>query len=159
VAVGHSAGGHLALWLGARHRLPDDSPLKGDAPLALRGVVSLSGVGDLRTGAREKVCGDAIPRLLGGPPDEQPERLALSSPIELLPLGVPQHLVGGSLDGIVPPGLSRDYATAARQAGDEIEIDVVEGAGHFELVRPGSVAWPTVLGALKAVLEGPGSGS
>jgi acetyl esterase/lipase len=157
VAVGHSAGGHLALWLAARHRLPEGHALRGDAPLALRGVVSLAGIPDLREGARREVCGDAIPRLLGGAPEEQDERVRLASPLELLPLGVPQRLVCGSLDTIAPADLSRDYAVAARRAGDEVTLDVVEGAGHFELVRPGSVAWPTVLDAVETLLAAPRS--
>ena len=152
VALGHSAGGHLALWLAGRHRLPDGNPLRGDPPLALRGVVSLAGIPDLREGSRREVCGDAIPRLLGGAPGEDRDRLRLASPLALLPLGVPQHLVSGSRDGIVPPDLSAEYARAARRAGDTIRVEVVEGAGHFELVRPGSVAWPAVLSSLRALI-------
>jgi acetyl esterase/lipase len=152
VAVGHSAGGHLALWLAARHRLANGTPLLRESPLALRGVVSLSGIPDLREGSRRGVCGDAIPRLLGGPPAEHEARLRLGSPLELLPLGVPQRLVCGSLDGIVPPELSTEYMAAARRAGDVVEIEIVEGAGHFELVNPDSQAWPAVLAALGKLL-------
>jgi acetyl esterase/lipase len=153
VALGHSAGGHLALWLAGRHRLPEGHALRGDRPLPLRGAVSLAGIPDLRAGARREICGDAIPQLLGGPPDEQEERVRLASPLELLPLGVPQRLVCGSADTIAPCGLSRDYAVAARRAGDPAEVNVVEGVGHFELVRPGSLAWATVLDAVEALLD------
>jgi acetyl esterase/lipase len=155
VAVGHSAGGHLALWLAARHRLPPGSPLRGAAPLSLRGVVALAGVPDLSAGAEGEVCGDAIPRLLGGPPQALEERLKVGSPAALLPLGLPQRLVCGSLDRIVPPDLSDDYAEVARREGDSVAVDRVEGAGHFELVNPASTAWPTVLGAIRAVLGDP----
>ena len=154
VAVGHSAGGHLALWLAGRARLPEGASLRGEAPLRLRGVVSLAGIPDLRTGADREVCGDAIPRLLGGPTSEQEDRLRLVSPVELLPLGVPQRLVCGSLDEIVPPGLSTEFARTARRAGDPIEVEIVEGAGHFELVSPDSPAWPAVLRAIRALLVG-----
>jgi len=152
VAVGHSAGGHLALWLAGRHRLPPESPLRGAEPLPLRGVVSLAGVPDLEEGARRKVCGDAIPRLLGGPPADHQDRLRVGSPVELLPLEVPQRLVCGSLDAIVPPELSRLYATRAREAGDTAEVQLIDGAGHFELVDPASAAWPTVLQAVRALV-------
>jgi acetyl esterase/lipase len=153
VAVGHSAGGHLALWLAARHRLPPDNPLRGKAPLRLCGVVSLAGIPDLREGSSQEVCGDAIPRLLGGPLDEHDDRLRLGSPAELLPLRVPQRLVCGSLDRVVPPALSEDYATVARHAGDAVEVDVVEGAGHFELVNPDSLTWPVVLRAIRSLVS------
>ena len=51
VAVGHSAGGHLALWLAGRHRLAPGSPLHAARPLRLHGVVSLAGITDLRAAA------------------------------------------------------------------------------------------------------------
>ena len=155
VTVGHSAGGQLALWLAARRRLPRASALWSETPLPLRGVVSLAGITDLRAGAAGQVCGDAIPRLLGGPRDTQTERVRQASPIELLPLGVPQRLVCGSLDALVPDPLSRDYAAAATRAGDAVTLETVEGAGHFELVDPSSVAWPAVLRAVRALLPTP----
>jgi len=152
VAVGHSAGGQLALWLAARHKLKQGSALWTDAPLPLRGVVSLAGITDLRAGAAGRVCGDAIPRLLEGAPDERADRLAQSSPIELLPLGVPQRLVCGALDSLVPNELSRRYQSAASRAGDAVELEVVEGVGHFELIDPASAAWPAVLRAVQSLL-------
>ena len=155
VALGHSAGGQLALWLAARHKLPRGSAFWTDAPLALRGVVSLAGVTDLRAGAAGHVCGDAIPRLLAGGPDAQRERVTQASPIELVPLGVAQRLVCGSLDSLVPNDLSRGYAAAATRAGDPVALEVVEGVGHFELVDPASAAWPAVRRAVQALLPRP----
>lgn len=152
VALGHSAGGQLALWLAGRRRLAADSPLRGKAPLELRGVVALAGVTDLRAGAEGQVCGDAIAGLLGGPPAERAERVRQASPIELLPLGVAQRLVCGALDTLVPNELSRRYEAAARAAGDSVALELVPGAGHFELVDPASSAWPAVRGAVAALL-------
>jgi acetyl esterase/lipase len=148
VALGHSAGGQLALWLAARARLPKDSALAAEAPLALRGVVSLAGVLDLRAAASGRVCGDAVPQLLG----DQPERRAREiSPIELVPLGVPQRLVCGAVDRLVPNELSRRYADAARRAGDDVHLELVDGAGHFELVDPKSVSWRSVVAAVRSL--------
>ena len=159
VALGHSAGGQLALWLAARPRLAElapragTRPLRAARPLRLRGVVSLAGITDLRAGAAGGVCGDAIPRLLGGPPSDHADRLGQSSPIELLPLGVPVRLVCGARDPIVPIDQARSYEAAAKRAGDTVSVEVVEGAGHFELVDPGSSAWPAVREAVRALLE------
>ena len=153
VAVGHSAGGQLALWLAGRPRLPAGSPLRAARPLRLRGVVSLAGITDLRAGPRAGVCGDAIPQLLGGPPQDHADRLGQSSPIELVPLGVPVRLVCGARDPIVPIDQARSYEAAARRAGDTVVVEVVEGAGHFELVDPRSSAWPVVREAVRALLE------
>jgi len=152
VAVGHSAGGHLALWLAARHNLPKRSVLWSADPLALRGVVALAGIPDLRAAAAGRVCGDAVPRLLQGSPGERSDRVAESSPIELLPLGLRQVLVCGRLDSLVPNELARASQTAATRAGDDVAVEVVEGAGHFELVDPMSTAWSTVYTAVRRLL-------
>jgi acetyl esterase/lipase len=155
VAVGHSAGGQLALWLAGRHRLTKDSALFHSEPLPVRGVASLAGITDLRAAAARRVCGDAVPRLLEGPPAERADRAAQSSPIELLPLGVRQRLVGGALDSLVPNDLAQAYAAAASKAGDGVELEIVEGAGHFELIDPTSSAWPAVLRAVRELSRRP----
>jgi acetyl esterase/lipase len=152
VAVGHSAGGHLALWLAARHKLPRRSLLWRADPLPLRGVVALAGIPDLRAAAAGRVCGDAVLRLLQGSPDERADRVAESSPIELLPLGVRQRLVCGALDSLVPNELARAYQAAASRAGDDVHLEVVEGVGHFELVDPMSTAWLAVRDAVRTVV-------
>ena len=153
IALGHSAGGHLALWLAARQRLPEASPLRGKRPLRVRGVIALAPIPDLRAGAEGRVCGDAIPRLLDGPPAEAAARMRESSPIELLPLGVPQRLVCGAEDRLVPNELSRRYQEAAAKAGDPVSLECVEGVSHFELVDPASRAWPAVREAVAALLR------
>lgn len=153
VAVGHSAGGQLALWLASRHSLPRSSALRGSDPLPLRGVVSLAGVTDLRAGALRSLCGDAIPRLLGASAADQAERVGLASPIARVPLGVPQRLICGAHDSIVPIEQARSYEAAARAAGDAVSVEVVESAGHFELVNPASAAWPVVRTAVRELLS------
>jgi acetyl esterase/lipase len=151
VAVGHSAGGHLALWLAGRARLPEADPLRGKAPLTLRGVVGLAPIPDLARAAADHVCGDAAASLLGGLPGAQAARYAVASPIGLLPLGVPQEIVHGREDRIVPVGLSERYVAAAREKGDAARLVVVEGAGHFDLIAPTSKAWRPVEEAVRTL--------
>lgn len=153
VAVGHSAGGHLALWLAARSGLGSDDPLRGSEPLPVRGVVSLAGIPDLAGYAAPEGCGAAVAGLLGGEPGGDPGRLQRASPIEMLPLGVRQTMIVGGRDTIVPAEQARRYAERARAAGDQVEIRAVEAAGHFELVVPASVAWPTVREAVLGMVE------
>jgi acetyl esterase/lipase len=153
VAVGHSAGGHLALWLAARPRLPPSDPLRGKDPLPLRGVVGLAPIPDLARGAKARVCGTAVEDFLGGSPEAQPARYAAASPFALLPLGVRQELVHGRADRIVPLALSEDYVAAARAKGDAVALQTVDGAGHFDVIAPGSRAWLAVQAALRSVLE------
>ena len=153
VAVGHSAGGHLALWLAARPRLPAGDPRRGKDPLPFRGVVGLAAIPDLTRAAQARVCDSAVEDLLGGSPQSQPARYAAASPFALLPLGVRQELVHGRADRIVPVALSEDYVAAARAKGDAATLWPVEGAGHFDLIAPGSKAWLAVERAIRSALE------
>jgi pimeloyl-ACP methyl ester carboxylesterase len=143
VLVGHSAGGHLALWAAARRALPVGAP--GAEP-AVRPVaaVAQAGVLDLREAARLRLSRAAALSLLGGPPGKLPGRYDLASPIERLPLGVPQLLVHGDADDSVPVELSRRYAERAREAGDPCELVELRGCGHFEHLDPNSHAWGVV---------------
>ncbi len=143
VAVGHSAGGQLALWAAGRAGLPDDAPGAGPR-LRLAGAVAQAGVVDLAEAARLRLSDGVVLELLGGGPEERQERYALASPAERLPLGVRSLVVTGSEDGTVPPALSEAYAAAAQAAGDDCELAVVPGEGHLEHLEPGSQVWRAV---------------
>ena len=155
VAVGHSAGGQLALWLAARRRLDPDSELHAANPLPLAGVVSLAGITDLKmysVGA-DNSCNASVKPLLGGTPEEKPHRYAQVSPLELLPLGVPLRLIHGARDSLVPPSMARAFADQAKAQGDEVKIEILDDAGHFELVAPQSTAWPVVRDAVLELVD------
>jgi len=144
VAVGHSAGGHLALWLAARHRLPVGGALHRAHPLAIAHVVSLGGLPDLEAAAADpdQGCGaEVIARLVGSPTPAHPDVYADTSVPRLLPLGVPQDLVNGTADGIIPQRLGTGYAAQARQAGDTVSLRFVPATGHVELIAPETAAW------------------
>jgi acetyl esterase/lipase len=147
VAVGHSAGGHLALWAAARPRLPPASPLAARDPLPLAGVVTLAGINDLAAYAENgPACGGAstINRLIDASGRPAGQAYADTSPRALLPLGVPQVIASGSRDGIVPADFGRTYAAAAKAAGDRADVVEIAGADHFALIDPGSAAWKTL---------------
>ncbi len=155
IVIGHSAGGQLALWAAARHQLPKSSPLFLPNPLPVKGVVALGTPGDLarfRLKERE-VCGEAVVTdLLGGSPEQVPERYAQASPVEMLPLGVPQIFVTAVADFVESPREGAAYVAVARKAGDQAKQEVVPGAGHFEYLAPGSIAWPAVRAAARALI-------
>jgi acetyl esterase/lipase len=135
VAIGHSAGGHLALWAAARPGLPARAP--GTEPsVRVTHAVSQAGVVDLIGAARLGLGGGAAERLTG----DLPEAYELGSPRARIPLGVPQLLVHGTGDDTVPVAMSRDYAAAT----DEAELVEYEG-GHYEHIDPASEAWRTVV--------------
>ncbi len=155
VLIGHSAGGHLALWAASS---PPDASQTGDAmpvppALPLRGVVSLAGITDLRAyGAQPGSCNSSVPLLLGGTPQEVPARYAAASPIELVPLRAPVRLIHGALDPIVPLQQSRNFADRSEEAGGRASVTVVEGAGHFDVIAPLAPAWSAVLRAARELL-------
>ncbi len=147
VAIGHSAGGHLAAWAAGRSALPPLAP--GSSPrVAVTGVVAQAGVLDLRAGAASGVGGTAIPDLLGGRPDEVPERYDWADPIGQVPLPVPVVCVHGHADDSVPIAQSEAYVAAARAVGATVELVVSEG-DHMAHVDPTSQAWAAAVGVLR----------
>lgn len=153
IALGHSAGGHLALWLVARRRIRPGEPLYSAAPLPLSGAVSLAGVADLRLGWELRLRDGIVATLMGGTPDQVPERYAAASPAELLPLGVPQVLIHGTDDLSVPFLMSELFQVAAAAQGDRTKLLPLPGAGHFEVIDPRSREWLAVLGGILAQLS------
>lgn len=132
--VGHSAGGHLALWAAGRPRLPGDFP--GAGPRVLPGsVLGLAPVTSLFPGAAG---------LLGAERHAQPRRWALADPSAMLPLGIPGLLVHGAADRMIPASSSERYARRARGLGDEIDVVTVPEAGHADVIDPRGRAWPHV---------------
>jgi acetyl esterase/lipase len=138
VSLGHSAGGHLALWLAGRSRIPTGSELHTPDPIPLHGAISLAGVVDLRAGHEKGLGRGAVRDLIGGTPESHPDRYAAGSPAQLLPLEVRQVLLHGTADTIVPIEISRSYHAAATAKGDDVELIDLKEAGHFELVAPGT---------------------
>ena len=161
VVTGHSAGGHLALWAAAQHRIPADSPLARAPKVKFNAVIGIAAIPDLAHFARAGVhaCGektveqlvDSATRVNPGNPANAPFRD--TSPAELLPLGVKQILIHGVFDGIVPPDIGWRYQARAKEMGESIELITLEAAGHFELIAPwtpaGKVVVAKILEALK----------
>jgi acetyl esterase/lipase len=146
--AGHSAGGHLVLWAAARPGLPTGSPWPGSlGRCPATHVVSLAGCSSLRLCAEWNLGAGAVCILMGGGPDDVPERYAVADPAALPAPPVPVTLVHGVEDDTVPLRMSQAFAT-----GRLVEIP---GAGHFDLIDPQSPAWLRVL----SVLAGNGSGS
>ncbi|HZC13917.1 MAG TPA: alpha/beta fold hydrolase, partial [Thermoleophilaceae bacterium] len=143
VAIGHSAGGQLALWAAARPGLPPGAP--GSEPrIRLAAAVAQAGVADLREAARLGLSRRVAESFLGGSPVKLPGRYDLASPIERLPLGLPQLLVHGDADDVVPISIARRYAECASEAGDPCELVELRGVGHDEHLDPRSQAWRAV---------------
>jgi acetyl esterase/lipase len=152
VAAGHSAGGHLALWLAARSKLKDRDPFRAENPVVPSAVLGLAPAPDLAYLHEKDVCDGVVGKLLGGSPESQPERYQAASLMNLVPLGVPQILILGSHDPNWTP-VGRRYFDAAKAAGDDVRVVEATESGHFEMIDPDSTTWPLVAEALRELLE------
>ncbi|MGW3241867.1 alpha/beta hydrolase family protein [Streptomyces sp. NPDC001070] len=139
VLTGHSAGGHLALWAAARHVLPSGSRWHRPAAPALRGVVALAPIADFGAAVELDVCSGAVAQLLGGP-EQLPARRAETDPAALLPTGIAVTVVHGDADDVVPPQVAEAFAAASAKAGEEIQLTLLEGVGHFPVIDPAADA-------------------
>jgi acetyl esterase/lipase len=152
ISLGHSAGGQLALWLAGRPR-----ELRGPDPLPLAGVVALAPVADLARGWELRLSNGVVNELMGGGPAIEPDRYAQTSPIQRVPLGLPQVLIHGTADTSVPYELSDRYVAAARAAGDRVELVTLPGVDHFAPIDPRTEAFSATREAVLRLLSAPGA--
>lgn len=146
IVIGHSAGGQLALWLASLNKVSPNNLLYKKDFLKFKGAVILGGVTDLKIlqdKKAETICGKGILNKILGSGKGAQKRLELLSPMELLPIGIPQILIYGENDGIVPPILGELYTKSAELSGDKnVKYIKVQGAAHQEYVVPNSIVWP-----------------
>jgi acetyl esterase/lipase len=139
VALGHSAGGQLALCLAAHEK-------------SVKAVVSLAGVVDLQQAYDLHLSNDAVVEFLGGTPAEVGDHYREADPMKLA-IASRQWLVHGAADDTVPPSFSRDYVVAKQKMKEDVRLVEIARAGHFEVVDPRSRAWENVE---KVVVEAAG---
>jgi acetyl esterase/lipase len=145
IAVGHSAGGQLVLWLGTR--VADAT----STPLPLTGIAALAPITDMaRYGATPGGCNSAVHQLMGGTPAAFADRYQAVNPMQRLPLRVPTRLVHGEDDRTVLPEQSRLFAEAA--GSPAIRVVPIANAAHFDVIAPISPAWPMVVSAIRSLL-------
>jgi acetyl esterase/lipase len=140
VAVGHSAGAQLALWLAAER--------------AVDAAVALGGVCDLGAAAADGLGGNAVVEFLGGSPVEVPDAYREVDPAARVPLGARQVIVHGVDDDRVPVDHARRYVELASAAGDDCRLVEVDG-DHFAPIDPRSTAWPAVLAVVASLARDP----
>jgi len=137
VVTGHSAGGHLALWAAGRRQVPRGSLVHQDDPLPLSGVVPLAGLTDLTLSGT--ACDEEAPRMRGAD-----DTLNQTSPIAMLPLGLPVVIIQGEDDQPVPPAQATTYVAAAERSGDRPRLCLLPQTDHFVIVDPHSSVWPRI---------------
>lgn len=148
VAIGHSAGGHLALWAAGRHKLPPQAPgaLQPGAK-CLDAVIAQAGVLDLDLADTLGLSDNAARLLLGCTREEDPERWQWANPAQRMPLGIPLVVLHGTLDEDVPVHMGRSFSQ--RHAPKEEAFEYVEFVGdHYGLISVEDPAWDLCVLAL-----------
>jgi acetyl esterase/lipase len=151
VAVGHSAGGHLALWAASRRNLEKSSPLWSAHPQRIDTVVAIGELGDLHDDPPVVAggCGaDTVAKLVGPPTAAHPNVYADTSPDLMEPSPAREILIHGAVDDIAPPKAGEDYRASALKHGGNPKLVIIPGANHFDLVTPETDAW----GKIRAVI-------
>lgn len=145
VAVGHSSGGQLVSWAATRPKLPQNDPARGSNPLHLAATVPLAGIFDLTSYYNSNLCGTYVGPFMGGSPTDVPQNYNNASPIKHLPTRVPQSLVHGDIDDIVPIAQSVNFKNAAVQVHDRVTLKTIAGGDHFDMITVTSPRWPQVM--------------
>lgn len=138
--VGHSAGGHLALWAASDH-LVDSDPVASPR-LRPRLVVGLAAVVDLYSAFVGGLGEGAVASLLGGSPADRPDGYRCAQPTLNPDVTL---LVHGDADGRVP-------VEQSLHCRDRAQVMVFEGEDHFDVIDPASNSWQAVIGALDRFL-------
>jgi acetyl esterase/lipase len=138
LAIGHSAGGQLALCLAAHEP-------------SMRRVISLAGILDLEEAFNEHLSNDAVVEFLGGTPKQVPDHYREADPMRLK-ITATEWLIHGAADDTVPASFSRNYAEQKKGRGEDVHYLEISTAGHYELIDPHSAAWPKVEGTVLHLL-------
>jgi acetyl esterase/lipase len=136
ILIGHSAGGHLALWAAAARICP-----------ALAGTLALAPVADLLLAHEMALGNGAVARFLGCEPVSRPDL----DPRQMSGPATPTTIVHGSDDAIVPLPISASYVAAHSM----VSLISVARAGHFALIDPQAPAWPLVMRQVALIAAAP----
>ncbi|WP_439569375.1 alpha/beta hydrolase family protein [Sphingopyxis sp.] len=153
IAIGHSAGGHLALWLARRPGLAASDALRGADPIRIDLAISQGGLPDLRAGAASSghACGADAPAAMAR------GDYARTSPPEM-PLGRAREMqFNNDRDRVTPPATGTAYSAAMMARGVTVPMEVTQGEGHVELIAPDSRSWSKQRAAILAALGRPGA--
>ncbi len=132
IAIGHSAGGQLALWAA------------GQPSSTIDAVVALAPVSDLFLADGLELSNHATNELFEATAADRPDLYATASPLYLLPLGIPQLLVHGRSDEDVPYEMVPDYIEAATAAGDQVTLVNPAKVDHMDVIDPAHNVWRTI---------------
>jgi acetyl esterase/lipase len=167
-AVGDSAGGHLVAMLGTTSK---EDGLEGaggcaDQSSHVQAYVAFYGPFDMTYGyarsetqpaAQAAYLRTVLHQWLGGPPDQVPERYKAASPVTYVTKDdAPALLLHGTADNLVLPEQSERFEKALREAGVDVSLVRLEGAGHGFRGKDQEKAMAETKAFLDRHLRGPG---
>jgi len=129
ILIGHSAGGHLALWLSQQQ-----------LHIPIINVIALAPVSDLLKCTEEHIGGQAVEELLKTVPSENRQRYVDHSPIEQEPSHIPETIIHGSMDEYVPIEMSRCYVKKRMSQGCHVIFHEVSHGLHLDFLDPSSAS-------------------
>lgn len=136
VIIGHSAGGHLALWAASRGALAAGNP--GADPLVVpRLAIGLGPVFDLAAADAAELGSFAVTDFMGGSAAQLADEYVIATPTAAA--GVPLAVVRGERDDIVPAQFA-----VPTPIGDVTVVDIAD-EDHFDLIDPTSESWAAVI--------------
>jgi acetyl esterase/lipase len=155
VLVGHSSGAQLAVWGAGRPGLPKTSEIRGSSPLAVRAAVGIDGPMDLaaweRSGVDVKICrSPVVARLMGGSPDEYPDRYRQASPAEMPRIRPPIFLTPAAM--MLPEGEVGTMTRRAQTTGARVTVRPIPNVGHLQMLAPGRDGFTAVIETIRAAL-------
>ena len=149
--MGHSAGGHLALWAVGRQGFDQQHPFYQPNPFIPKAVIGLAAITDLPSyAAISGSCNSAAQQLMGGSIADLQQRYSFANPI-VASASIGYILFQGRQDNIVPMSQAKAFASFGTS---NVTLSLIENAGHFDLIHPGTDAWQTVLDALTQTIGG-----
>jgi acetyl esterase/lipase len=141
IVIGHSTGAPASLFVAARPHLPPNPEIRGADPLRVGAAVAIDGPLDLPAfiGKQKEVCGKPVlEAFMGGDATAQHDRYEQISPVNLVPIDVPQFLVAAQ---VLSSTEADAYHERAIAAGDNVEVLALPGTGHFDMIAPGTEAY------------------
>lgn len=131
VLVGHSAGGHLALLAANHYAKRADNLVKG--------VIGLAAISNLKKYSQgDNSCQSVVVDFMGGNFKANKEQYNSADPM-VQGFHSRTILIHGDNDTIVP---------LAQSTESNQYVEIVKGAGHFDMIHTGSSSWHVLLKTL-----------
>ena len=145
IIIGHSAGGHLALW----------SAFSGMLKIRPKAVISLAGIVNLTTYLEREGnrCGSHVDELMGGYPEDLKERYDSFSPEFQIDFNQQITLIHGALDPIVPLNHIDTFVKKCEKMGSKFNPLIIQDAGHFEMVYPQGKVWEEIINEIQLLFS------